>query len=27
VWLDDLRRERLTSGSLAALVRDKHVSG
>ena len=27
VWLDDLRRERLTSGRLAALVRDKHVSG
>jgi transaldolase len=27
VWLDDLRRERLTSGSLAALVRDKHVCG
>jgi Transaldolase/Fructose-6-phosphate aldolase len=27
VWLDDLHRERLTSGSLAALVRDKHVSG
>ena len=27
VWLDDLSRERLTSGSLAALVRDKHVSG
>jgi len=27
VWLDDLRRARLTSGSLAALVRDKHVSG
>ena len=27
MWLDDLSRERLTSGSLAALVRDKHVSG
>ena len=27
VWLDDLSRDRLTSGSLAALVRDKHVSG
>jgi transaldolase len=27
VWLDDLSRERLTSGSLAALARDKHVSG
>ena len=27
VWLDDLSRERLTSGSLAAVVRDKHVSG
>jgi transaldolase len=27
VWLDDLSRERLTSGSLAALVRDRHVTG
>jgi transaldolase len=27
VWLDDLSRERLRSGSLAALVRDKHVVG
>ncbi|WP_020658160.1 transaldolase [Amycolatopsis benzoatilytica] len=27
IWLDDLSRERLTSGSLAALVRDKHVVG
>ncbi len=27
VWLDDLSRTRLTSGSLAALVRDKHVTG
>src|SRR5215469_5042119 len=27
VWLDDLSRERLTSGSLAALARDNHVSG
>ncbi|GAB3807613.1 transaldolase [Humibacter antri] len=27
IWLDDLSRERLTSGSLARLVRDRHVSG
>ena len=27
VWLDDLSRERLRSGSLAKLVRDKHVVG
>jgi transaldolase len=27
VWLDDLSRERLRSGSLAALVKDKHVVG
>jgi transaldolase len=27
VWLDDLSRERLVSGSLAALVRDQHVVG
>ncbi|AXH96708.1 transaldolase [Ornithinimicrobium avium] len=27
VWLDDLSRERLTSGSLAELVRTHHVSG
>jgi transaldolase len=27
VWLDDLSRERLTSGSLAALARDQGVSG
>ena len=27
VWLDDLSRDRLISGSLAALARDKHVSG
>lgn len=27
IWLDDLSRERLRSGSLAALVRDKHVVG
>lgn len=27
VWLDDLSRERLVSGSLAALVRDHHVVG
>ena len=27
IWLDDLSRDRLTSGSLAVLARDKHVSG
>ena len=27
IWLDDLSRERLTSGSLATLVRDRHVVG
>lgn len=27
IWLDDLSRSRLTSGSLAALIRDQHVSG
>jgi transaldolase len=27
VWLDDISRERLTSGNLAELVRDKHVVG
>ena len=27
IWLDDLSRERLRSGSLAALVRDRHVVG
>ncbi|MFD8495357.1 transaldolase [Amycolatopsis sp. NPDC059657] len=27
IWLDDLSRERLDSGNLAALVRDKHVVG
>lgn len=27
IWLDDLSRERLRSGSLAALIRDKHVVG
>src|SRR6516162_10200513 len=27
VWLDDINRERLTSGNLAALVRDRHVVG
>jgi transaldolase len=27
IWLDDLSRERLTSGSLAALVGHQHVSG
>ena len=27
VWLDDISRERLTSGGLAELIRDKHVVG
>src|SRR5215467_8399025 len=27
VWLDDISRERLTSGNLAALMRDRHVVG
>ena len=27
IWLDDLSRERLTSGNLADLIRDKHVVG
>ena len=27
IWLDDLSRERLVSGGLAELVRDKHVVG
>jgi transaldolase len=27
VWLDDISRERLTTGNLAALARDMHVSG
>jgi transaldolase len=27
IWLDDLSRERLRSGNLAALVRDRHVVG
>ena len=27
IWLDDLSRERLTSGNLAALIQDKHVVG
>jgi len=27
IWLDDLSRERLATGGLAALVRDKHVVG
>src|SRR5688500_1392149 len=27
IWLDDLSRERLRSGNLADLVRDKHVVG
>jgi transaldolase len=27
IWLDDISRERLTTGNLVALVRDMHVSG
>ena len=27
IWLDDLSRERLTSGGLARLIEDQHVSG
>jgi transaldolase len=27
IWLDDLSRERLASGSLAAMIRDRHVVG
>ncbi len=27
IWLDDLSRQRLTSGSLANLIHDQHVSG
>ena len=27
IWLDDLSRQRLTSGNLAALIQDKHVVG
>lgn len=27
IWLDDLSRERLNTGNLAALIRDKHVVG
>jgi transaldolase len=27
IWLDDISRERLTTGNLAALVRDRHVRG
>src|SRR2546423_9761281 len=27
IWLDDLSRERLVSGSLESLMRDKHVVG
>ena len=27
IWLDDISRERLTTGNLATLVRDMHVSG
>jgi hypothetical protein len=26
IWLDDLSRERLVGGSLARLVRDRHVA-
>src|SRR5689334_23601696 len=27
VWLDDISRERLTTGNLAGLIRDRHVVG
>ena len=27
IWLDDLSRERLNTGNLAALIRDKHIVG
>ena len=27
IWLDDLSRERIETGSLADLVKDKHVVG
>ena len=27
VWLDDISRERLTTGNLAGLIRDRHVAG
>jgi transaldolase len=27
IWLDDLSRQRITSGGLAALIEDRHVSG
>src|SRR3954453_21443532 len=27
IWLDDLSRERLDSGNLAELIKDKHVVG
>jgi transaldolase len=27
IWLDDMSRQRLVSGNLKALVRDKHVVG
>jgi transaldolase len=27
LWLDDLGRRRLTSGSLAGLVRERHITG
>ena len=27
IWLDDISRERLTTGNLASLARDMHVSG
>ncbi len=27
IWLDDISRDRLTTGNLAALVKDSHVRG
>src|SRR5919109_269034 len=27
IWLDDISRERLTTGNLATLIRDMHVAG
>ncbi|MBD3752194.1 MAG: transaldolase, partial [Micrococcales bacterium] len=27
IWLDDLSRERITSGNLAALITDRNVTG
>jgi transaldolase len=27
VWLDDISRERLATGNLAGLIRDRHVVG